>query len=209
MFKRIARLFRRKSKIDITKKPDRMLDWTDPEERAEAIIRMARRSADEVARKMFEEFPPTLGILTRAEEMKAMAYAIRAMFIHVAMEKMWSQWNPTHAFVRDVAYRVSGKYAWDIHQRKTEVLTRMYPLLRTMDQDMALDMIEKLLERFDARLRLYENTRTYERDPDKSTFHRMALHVASQFYKQSDRRFAQERLIQIGVREAGLFSRRM
>jgi hypothetical protein len=205
-----AKLFRRKPKyVDLSKKPDKLLDWANPEERAEAIIRMARKAASNVADKMFELFPPTLGVLTQKEEQEAMGYAIRPMFIHVAMEKMWSQWNPTHPFVREVAYKVSGKYAWDVHQRKTQVLNRMYPLLRTMDQDMALDMIEKLLERFDAKIKIYENTRTYERDPDKSTFHRMALHIASEFYKQADRPYARKTLIQVAVKEAGMLSRRM
>ena len=138
-----------------------------------------------------------------------MAFAIRPMFIHVAMEKMWSVWNPSHPFVRDVAARLSGKYGLDMHKRKIEVLQRMYPLLRTMEEEMALDMIEQLLERFDAKIRLYENTRTFARDPDKSTFHRMALHVASQFYKLKDRVGARHLLIQKAVREAGAFSRRM
>jgi hypothetical protein len=85
----------------------------------------------------------------------------------------------------------------------------MYPLLRTMEEDVALDMIEKLLERFDAKTKIYENTRTFERDPDKSTFHRMALHVGSQFYRQKDRPFARQKLIQFAVKEAGNLARRM
>lgn len=205
MFDRILRFLRLRR--DSSKVLDGKLDWANPEHRAEGIIRTARKAADEVTRKMFEQFPPTLGVLERSEEMTAMAYSIRPMFIHVAMEKMWAQWNPTHPFVRDVARRVSNKYALDIHKRKTDVLARMYPLLRTMEEDMALDMIEKLLERFDAKIKLYENTRTYERDPDKSTFHRMALHVASQFYRQKDRPGARHMLIQVAVKEAGQFAR--
>ncbi len=186
-----------------------MLDWADPEDRAEGIMRLSDKAASEVARKMFEEFPPTLGILERSEEMSAMMFAIKPMFIHLAMERMWAVWNPRHPFVQATARRVSNKYAVAIHARKIQVLNRMYPLLRTMEEEMALDMIEKLLERFDARIKLYENTRTYERDPDKSTFHRMGLNVASQFYRQKDRPLARQKLIQIAVRQAGIFVRQM
>jgi hypothetical protein len=122
---------------------------------------------------------------------------------------MWAVWNPRHPFVQETARRLSNKYAVQMHNRKIEVLNRMYPLLRTMDQEAALDMIEKLLERFDAKLKLYENTRTYDRDPDKSTFHRMALHVASQFYKQKDRPTARKMLIQVSFRQTGIFIRQM
>jgi hypothetical protein len=118
-------------------------------------------------------------------------------------------WNPAHPFAKATAYKVAGKYARAVHQRKTEMLKRMYPLLRTMEEDMALEMIEKLLERFDAKLKIYDGSRTYNRDPDKSTFHRMALHVATQFYLQRDRPGAQRKLVQVAVREAGQFSRRM
>jgi hypothetical protein len=208
MLRGLKRLFRRKT-LDASKKPDRMLDWADPEDRAEGIMRLSDKASQEVTRKMFEELPPTLGVLERKEEMDAFQFAVKPMFIHVAMERMWAVWNPRHPFVQATARRVSHKYALQMHNRKIQVLNRMYPLLRTMEEEMALDMIEKLLERFDAKLRLYENTRTYERDADKSTFHRMALHVASQFYKQRDRPAARHKLIQVAVRQAGIFVRQI
>jgi hypothetical protein len=209
MLRVLKKFFKRKAWVDPAKKPDRLLDWTDPDDRSEGVMRFSQRSAQEVARKMFEEFPPTLGILPKNEEMAAMAHSIRPMFIHIAMEKMWAVWNPAHPFAKATAYKVAGKYARAVHQRKTEMLKRMYPLLRTMEEEMALEMIERLLERFDAKLKIYDGSRTYIRDPDKSPFHRMALHVATQFYLQRDRPGAQRKLVQVAVREAGLFSRRM
>ncbi len=194
---------------DASKKPDNKLDWADPEDRAEGIMRASHKAAAEVARKMFEEFPPSLGILPRNEEMAAMMYAIKPMFLHVAMVHMWAYWDKRHKFVKLTAHRVANKHAREMHRRKTEVLQRMYPLLRTMEQDVALDMIEKLLERFDSKLRIYDGSRTYDRDPDKSTFHRMGLHVASQFYMQRHRREAQNRLVRIAMNEAGKFTRKM
>ena len=204
----LKRLFGRKSQ-NAAKKADRMLDWADPEDRAEGIMRLSDKAAKEVARKIFEEMPPTLGVLARDEEMDAFTFAIKPMFIHISMERMWAVWNPRHPFVQETARRLSNKYAVQMHNRKIQVLNRMYPLLRTMDEEAALDMIEKLLERFDVKLKLYENTRTYDRDPDKSTFHRMALHVASQFYKQKDRPAARKLLIQVSFRETGYFIRKM
>jgi hypothetical protein len=194
---------------DASRTPDNKLDWADPEDRAEGIMRASHKAAQEVARKMFEEFPPTLGILPRAEEMAAMMYSIKPMFIHIAMVHMYAVWDKKHKFVKLTAYRVANKHAREMHHRKTEVLQRMYPLLRTMEEEVALEMIERLLERFDTKLRIYDGSRTQERDPDKSTFHRMALHVASQFYLQRDRPGAQRKLVQVAVREAGGFTRKM
>ena len=207
MLRRFTRLFRRKK--DASKKPDRMLDWTDPVDRSEGIMRASQRAAEEMVRKIFEEFPPTLGILERSQELEAMAYAIKPMFIHIAMERMWAVWDKRHPFVKKTAYWVAQLHTRDMHNRKIDVLNRMYPLLRTMEEEMAIDMIEQLLERFDAKLKIYDGSRTYERDPDKSTFHRMAMHVASQFYKQRDRRSAREKLVQVAVRQAGIFVRQM
>ena len=204
----LKRLFRRKVK-DLTKKPDRMLDWTIPEERVEGIMRHANRSAVVVANKVFAEFPPSLAVLSRQEELNAMVWAIKPMFIHVAMERMWDVWDKRHRVSKLTAYYVAQYYRRDLNKRKTEVLTRMYPLLRTMEEDKALEMIEQLLQRFDAKLRIYDGSRTFERDSDKSTFHRMALHVASQFYMQRHRPEAQRRLIEIAKRESGQFVRRM
>ncbi|HEX9462648.1 MAG TPA: hypothetical protein VGB82_08610 [Alphaproteobacteria bacterium] len=194
---------------DASRKPDRQLDWADPEDRAEGIMRASHKAAQEVARKVFDEFPPTLGILPRNEEMSAMMYSIKPMFIHIAMVHMYAVWDKKHKFVKLTAYRVANKHAREMHHRKIEILQRMYPLLRTMEEEAALEMIEKLLERFDTKLRIYDGSRTYERDPDRSTFHRMALHVASQFYMQRDRRVAQQKLVQIATREAGMFTRKM
>lgn len=204
----IKRLFRRKVK-DLTKKPDRILDWTIPEERAEGIMRHAHRSAQVVANKIFGEFPPSLAVLTRAEELNAMTWAIKPMFIHVAMERMWDVWDKRHRVSKLTAYYVAQYFRRDLNKRKTEVLSRMYPLLRTMEEEKALEMIEQLLQRFDAKLRIYDGSRTFERNSDKSTFHRMALHVASQFYMQKHRPEAQRRLIEIAKRESGQFVRRM
>jgi hypothetical protein len=208
MLAAIKRLFRRKTR-DLSKKPDRMLDWTIPEERAEGIMRHANRSAVVVANKIFGEFPPSLAILSRAEELNAMVWAIKPMFIHVAMERMWDVWDKRHRVSKLTAYYVAQYYRRDLNKRKTEVLTRMYPLLRTMEEEKALEMIEQLLQRFDAKLRIYDGSRTFSRDSDRSTFHRMALHVASQFYMQRHRPEAQRRLIEIAKRESDQFVRRM
>jgi len=194
---------------DASRKPDSALDWTDPEDRAEGIMRRSHQAALEVARKVFQEFPPTLGILPREEEMNAMLYSIKPMFIHIAMVHMYDVWDKRHKFVKLTAWRVANKHAREMHRRKTEVLQRMYPLLRTMEEEAALDMIEKLLERFDAKLKIYDGSRTQVRDEDKSTFHRMALHVASQFYMQRHRRQAQQKLVQIAIRQAAGFTRKM
>lgn len=194
---------------DASRKPDHALDWTDPEDRAEGIMRRSHQAATEVARKIFQEFPPTLGILPRNEELQAMVYSIKPMFIHIAMVHMYDVWDKRHKFVKLTAWRVAGKHTAEMHRRKTELLERMYPLLRTMDEDTALDMIEKLLERFNSKLRIYDGSRTQARDPDKSTFHRMGLHVASQFYMQRHRRQAQQKLVQIAIRQASGFTRKM
>lgn len=204
----LKRLFRRKT-LDLSKKPDRMLDWTIPEERAEGIMRHAHRSSVVVANKIFSEFPPSLAILTRAEELNAMVWSIKPMFIHVAMERMWDVWDKRHRVSKLTAYYVAQYFRRDLNKRKTEVLSRMYPLLRTMEEEKALEMIDQLLQRFDAKLRIYDGSRTFERDSDKSTFHRMALHVASQFYMQRHRPEAQRRLIEIAKQESGQFVRRM
>lgn len=208
MLARLKRLFRRRVK-DLSKKSDAALDWTVPEERAEGIMRHARRSAIVVARKVFQEFPPTLGILSRNEELNAMVWAIKPMFIHVAMERMWDVWDKRSRFAKLTAYYTAQYYTRDLHKRKAEVLQRMYPLLRQMEEEQAIDMIEKLLERFNAKLRVYDGSRTFSRDSDRSTFHRMALHVATQFYMQRDRQRAQNLLIQVAMQESGQFVRRM
>jgi hypothetical protein len=213
----LRRLFRRDDPFkfrdfklhDASRKPDHALDWTDPEDRAEGIMRRSHQAATEVARKIFQEFPPTLGILPRQEEMNAMIYSIKPMFIHIAMVHMYDVWDKRHKFVKLTAWRVANKHTREMHVRKTEVLQRMYPLLRTMDEEAALDMIEKLLERFDSKLRIYDGSRTQVRDEDKSTFHRMGLHVASQFYMQRDRRAAQHKLVQAAMRQASMFTRKM
>lgn len=208
MLRAIKRLFRRKT-ADLSKTPDRMLDWTDPLERSEGVMRLSHRSAEHLARKMFQEFPPTLGILPRHEELSAMLYAIKPMFIHVAMERMWDVWDKRSRFAKLTAYYTAQRYQRDVNKRKTEVLQRMYPLLRQMDEEQALEMIEKLLERFNAKLRIYDGSRTFSRDTDRSTFHRMALHVATQFYRQKDRPAAQRRLVEAAKKEAGMFVRKM
>ena len=87
MLRAIKRFFRRRT--DLSKTPDRMLDWTDPWERSEGIMRLSNRAAEVLARKMFQDYPPTLGILPRNEELSAMMWAIMPMFIHIAMERMW------------------------------------------------------------------------------------------------------------------------
>lgn len=208
MLRAIKRLFRRK-RPDLSKTPDRMLDWTDPWERSEGIMRLSHRSAEHLARKMFQEFPPTLGILPRNEELSAMMWAIKPMFIHVAMERMWDVWDKRSRFAKLTAYYTAQRYQRDLNKRKTEVLQRTYPLLRQMEEEQALDMIEKLLERFNAKLRVYDGSRTFSRDHDRSTFHRMGLHVATQFYRQKDRPEAQRRLIEAAKKEAGMFTRKM
>src|SRR4051812_15263114 len=194
---------------DASRKPDHALDWTDPEDRAEGIMRRSHAAAFAVARKMFQEMPPSLGILEHDQELEAMAYSIKPMFIHIAMVQMWAVWDKRHKFVKLTAFRVANKHARDMHLRKSKSIERMYPLLRTMEEEMALDMIEKLLARFDAKLHIYDGSRTFDRDPDKSTFQRMGLHVASQFYMQRHRRAAQAKLVQLAVREAGQFVRKM
>lgn len=194
---------------DASRKPDAALDWTDPEDRAEGIMRRSHQAALEVVRKVFREIPPTLGILPREEEMNAMLYSVKPMFIHIAMVHMYDVWDKRHKFVKLTAWRVANKHTREMHLRKTEVLQRMYPLLRTMEEEVALDMIEKLLERFDAKLRIYDGSRSFSRDTDKSTFHRMALHVASQFYMQRHRPAAQRKLVEIAMRQATAFTRKM
>lgn len=194
---------------DASRKSDAALDWTDPEDRAEGIMRRSHQAALEVVRKIFREFPPTLGILPREEEMNAMLYSVKPMFIHIAMVHMYDVWDKRHKFVKLTAWRVANKHAREMHRRKTEVLQRMYPLLRTMEEETALDMIEKLLERFDAKLKIYDGSRTQVRDADKSTFHRMALHVASQFYMQRHRPAAQRKLVEVAMRQATTFTRKM
>ncbi len=172
-------------------------------------MRQSHRSAAVVSRKMFTEFPPTLGILPRNEELTAMVYAIKPMFIHVAMERMWDVWDKRARFSKLTAYYVAQYYTRDVSRRKTEILARMYPLLRQMEEEEAVDMIEKLLERYNAKIRVYDGSRTFSRDTDRSTFHRMALHVATQFYRQKDRPRAQQMLIQAAIQETGQFVRRM
>lgn len=208
MLRAFKRLFRRKT-ADLSKMPDRMLDWTDPLERSEGVMRLSHRAAETLARKMFQEFPPTMGILSRNEELSAMTWSIKPMFIHIAMERMWDVWDKRSRFAKLTAYYTAQRYQRDLNQRKTEVLQRMYPLLRQMEEDQALEMIEKLLERFNAKLRVYDGSRTFSRDSDRSTFHRMALHVATQFYRQKDRPMAQRRLIEAAKKEAGMFVRKM
>ncbi len=63
MLGRIKRLFSRDDPFkyrnfkfhDASRKPDSMLDWTDPEDRAEGIMRRSHQAATEVARKVFQE----------------------------------------------------------------------------------------------------------------------------------------------------------
>jgi hypothetical protein len=208
MLRAIKRLFRRR-RPDLSKTPDRMLDWTDPWERSEGIMRLSNRAAEVLARKMFQDYPPTLGILPRSEELSAMTWAIKPMFIHVAMERMWDVWDKRSRFAKLTAYYTAQRYHRELNKRKTEVLQRTYPLLRQMEEEQAIDMIEKLLERFNAKLRVYDGSRTFSRDSDRSTFHRMALHVATQFYRQKDRPQAQRLLVEAAKKEAGMFVRKM
>lgn len=208
MLRALKRLFRRRV-TDLSKTPDKMLDWTDPLERSEGVMRLSHRASEVLARKMFQDYPPTMGILSRSEELSAMTWAIKPMFIHIAMERMWDVWDKRSRFAKLTAYYTAQRYQRDLNKRKTEVLTRMHPLLRQMEEDQAIEMIEKLLERFNAKLRVYDGSRTFSRDSDRSTFHRMGLHVATQFYRQKDRPEAQRRLIEAAKKEAGMFVRKM